>query len=67
MLVKVLKNVLPLLRTILHEPHSKLEASDIFVLCPMMSCAESDEVVNVTLELFVELPRKHVVNLEILV
>ena len=63
----MLKNVLPLLWATLHEEDSKLEASSIFVLCPVMSCAESDEIVNVTLELFVELPRKYVVHLEILV
>lgn len=63
----MLKNVLPLLWATLHEKDSKLEAASIFVLCPMMSCAESDEIVNVTLELFVELPGKHVVDLEILV
>ena len=63
----MLKNISPLLLATLHEPHSKLKAASIFVLCPMMSGAESDEIVNVTLELFVELPRKHVVHLEILV
>ena len=63
----MLKNVLPLLLATIHKEDSKLEAANVFVLCPMMACAESDEIVNVTLELFVELPRKHVVNLEILV
>ena len=63
----MLKNILPLLWATLHEEDSKLEAASIFVLCPMMSSAESDKIVNVTLELFVELPRKHVVHLEILV
>ena len=60
-------NIFPLLLAILHEEDRKIEASSIFVLCPVMSCAESDEVVNVTLELFVEFPRKYVVNLQILV
>ena len=63
----MLKNVLPLLWATLHEKDSKLEASRIFVLRPVMSSAESDEIVDVTLELFVELPRKYVVDLEILV
>ena len=61
----MLKNVLPLSWTTLHEKDSKLKASSIFMLCPVMSCAESDEIVNVTLELFVELPWKYVVDLEI--
>lgn len=63
----MLKNPLPLLLATLHEEDSKLKASSIFVLCPMMSCAESDEIVNVTLELFVELPWEYVVDLQILV
>ena len=63
----MLQNPLPLLLATLHEEDSKLKASSIFMLSPMMSSAESDEVVNVTLELFVEFPRKHVVDLEILV
>ena len=63
----MLKNVLPLLWATLHEKDGELKASSIFVLCPMMSSAESDEIVNVTLTIFVEFPRKHVVNLEILV
>ena len=63
----MLNNVLPLLWATLHEEDSKLEAASVFMLCPVMLCAESDEIVNVTLQLFVELPRKHVVHLEILV
>ena len=63
----MLKDVLPLLLTTLHEEDSKLEASGIFVLRPMMACAECDEIVNVTLELFVEFPWKYVVDLQILV
>lgn len=63
----MLKNVLPLLWATLHEEDSKLEAPSVFMLCPMMTSAESDEIVNVTLELFVELPWEYVVNLQILV
>ena len=63
----MLQNPLPLLLTILHEEDSKLKASSIFVLRPMMASAESDEIVNVTLELFVELPGEYVVDLEIFV
>ena len=63
----MLKNPLPLLWATLHEDDRKLEASSIFVLRPMMACAESDKIVNVTLTLFVEFPRKYVVDLEILV